>query len=79
MEVTTLDLRRRTAEIMAALERGEAISLTYRGRAAAMITPTAAGTADRRVRNHPFFGSRTAQESVETCMQRLRAPRHNAV
>ncbi|MHC4248228.1 MAG: type II toxin-antitoxin system prevent-host-death family antitoxin [Planctomycetota bacterium] len=39
MKATVVDLRRRTREIIAALDRGESVTITYRGKEKGTIVP----------------------------------------
>jgi antitoxin (DNA-binding transcriptional repressor) of toxin-antitoxin stability system len=57
MEASILDLRRRMAEVLRALDRNESIKILYRGRPRALLTR--AGSPKRQrdsVANHPAFG-----------------------
>lgn len=57
MRASVTDLRRRTREVLAAVERGETVVLTYRGEAKALILPPEQGERPRmRIADHPAFG-----------------------
>jgi hypothetical protein len=52
-----VDLRRRTREILRALERNESVTILYRGKEKGVIQPSRPGrTQARLVREHPAFG-----------------------
>ena len=55
MVATFVDLRRRPGEILAALQRGEAVTLSRRGRIVGEIVPPRKKTS-ARVQDHPAFG-----------------------
>ncbi len=57
MRASVTDLRRRTREVLAAVERGETVVLTYRGEAKALILPPEQAERPRmRIADHPAFG-----------------------
>ncbi len=51
MEASIVDLRRRTREILAALDRNETVIITYRGKPKATLTPIRARTRTRSTRS----------------------------
>ena len=75
MEATVVDLRYHMNDVLRALERNEAVSVFYRGKVKGVIRP-AAGTSAARLRDHAFFGSRTASEPVGNAVERLRGGRY---
>jgi antitoxin (DNA-binding transcriptional repressor) of toxin-antitoxin stability system len=76
MEASVLDLRYRMKEVLKALDRGEEVQLTHRGRPKGSIRPKRAGGAGPRAAEHPFFGmTAPAGESVAETMERLRGGR----
>ncbi len=56
MRATTLDLRYRTKEILRAVERGEIVTILYRGKPKAKIVPITAGRNTGRLRSDEAFG-----------------------
>ena len=77
MTATTLDLRYRTHNLIAALARGVEVIITYRGRKTGVLSPYTKKTdsphMDRRVCDHPYFGSAVqTTRSVEHEMDFLR-------
>ena len=55
MKATTLDLRYRTKDVLKAVERGETVTVLYRGKAKAQIVPLAA-TKPAALRTGEAFG-----------------------
>ncbi len=75
MQASVGDLRRRTKEILRALERGEDVSILSRGRLKGVIKP--ARTRSRvKVREHPFFGMMSAIRAPGELMDGLRGGRY---
>ncbi len=64
MKATMLDLRRRTKDIIRALDRGESVTITYRGKEKGTIVP-----ATRRKRmsaaDHPAVGMWKDRKDME--------------
>jgi antitoxin (DNA-binding transcriptional repressor) of toxin-antitoxin stability system len=57
MEASILDLRRRMAEVLRALDRNESVKILYRGRQRAVLIPTGPSDGQRRsVSSLPAFG-----------------------
>jgi antitoxin (DNA-binding transcriptional repressor) of toxin-antitoxin stability system len=76
MNASIVDLRYRTAEVLAALDRGERVLVLYRGKPRATIVPLPRA-ARMRAAQHPFFGlNREERESIASVMARLRGARH---
>ena len=73
MRASVRDLRLRAGELLAAVERGESIEITYRGRPCARLT----GTDTHDLKANPAFGmwADKSEKDVEQMMERLRAPR----
>jgi prevent-host-death family protein len=81
MKVTTVDLRRKTKEIVRALDRGESVTITYRGEEKGTIVP--AGRKKRpSITESPFFGmwkDREDMKDVHEYLRRLRERRRHVV
>ncbi len=83
MEASILDLRRRMAEVLRALDRNESVKILYRGRHRATLVP--AGPPDgerRRVSSLPAFGMWKDYEAladVASHVRKLRRSRFHAV
>ena len=57
MEASILDLRRRMADVLRALDRNESVKILYRGRQRAILIPTGPPDGQRRsVSSLPAFG-----------------------
>lgn len=81
MKASILDLRRRMAEVLKALDRNESVTLTYRGHEKATIVPKKADPA-MSTRQHPAFGlweNRTDMTEVDAVVRDLRKGRMDAV
>ncbi len=77
MNATILDLRYKTREILAALEKRESITVLYRGKPKGMIVPTP-DIRRLKVRDHPMFGMDARnRRSVKDVMKKLRGARHD--
>ena len=57
MKATTLDLRYKMKDILRAIDRGETVTLTYRGKEKARILPIEK-VPEKKMKptDHPFFG-----------------------
>jgi antitoxin (DNA-binding transcriptional repressor) of toxin-antitoxin stability system len=83
MEASILDLRRRMAEVLRALDRNESVKILYRGRQRAILIP--AGAPDqqgRSVSSLPAFGmwkDYDALTDVAAHVRKLRQKRFDAV
>ena len=80
MKATVLDLRRKTREIIEALDRGETVALYYRGHKKADIVPIRKGPISRdELMKSPMFGmwkDREDMADVEAYIRKLRKPRY---
>ena len=83
MKATVLDLRRRTSEIMAALDRNETVTIFYRGRPKGIMYPARRIRKKRRpITEHPAFGmwkDRKDMEDVEAYLRRMREGRRYVI
>ena len=78
MKATILDLRYRMKDVLAAVERGETITVLYRGKAKARLVPIKADTAGKELRGHQAFGlwkDREDLADVSGFVRKLRQPR----
>ena len=80
MKATFVDLRKRSKEIVKALDRNQTVTLFYRGKAKGVIVP-ASGTSNKAmsVLNHPAFGmwrNRTDMKDVRKWVDEIRKTRH---
>jgi len=83
MKASILDLRRRTRQVLNALERGESVTILYRGRKKGVIRPAGdTGGKEARASEHLAFGiwrDRRDMEDVERTMEGLRGGRTRAL
>ena len=76
MTITITGLRRRTKDVLRALDRNELVSLVYRGKLIGIVTPPSPAPA-MTVSDHPFFGSDPSGPPVSKYIDMIRGPRHN--
>lgn len=77
MKASILDLRYNTRDILSALENGEKVTVTERGKERGIIMPLSKRT-KKKIEEHEFFGMNPASfESVEDAMNLLRGNRHD--
>ena len=82
MNASAKDLRFHTAELLAAVERGEEVIITYRGEPKARLVPMAHKDAVAQTPDRSAFGiwkDRSGLEDVNTYVRRLRQRRHAAI
>lgn len=83
MEASILDLRRRMAEVLRALDRNESVKILYRGRQRAILVPAGPPDDHRRpVSSLPAFGmwkDHGAMADVAAHVRELRRSRYDAV
>jgi antitoxin (DNA-binding transcriptional repressor) of toxin-antitoxin stability system len=71
-----IDLRYKTSDILAALDKRERVTILYHGKPKGTIIPLEETTTNR-VCEHAFFGMYAQEtEPVEDVMERLRGGRH---
>lgn len=78
MNVSTVDLRYRTKDILRAVERGESVTVLHRGKEKARIVPPAAKRAAPKLRTPEAFGlwkNRKDLQDVGAYVRKLRQPR----
>lgn len=78
MQVTVREARQRLAQLLTAVERGQRVEITRRGRVVAQLMPTAPcehGAARARVRAELRSGLPAATESAADTIRRLREER----
>jgi antitoxin (DNA-binding transcriptional repressor) of toxin-antitoxin stability system len=77
MNASVLDLRYKTSDILAALEKREQVTILYHGKPKGTIIPLEDSTSGK-VCEHEFFNMYAQEtESVEEVMERLRGGRHD--
>ncbi len=76
METSVVDLRYKTTEVIAALDRNETVNIYYHGSLKGIISPVSSSKKSKNITKHPFFGmSKTDAVSVEEQMNSLRSAR----
>lgn len=65
MKATAKDLRYKTKEILAAIERGEEVLITYRGKEKARIVPVSNRTVNADQEEEGLFGIWKDNETVD--------------
>lgn len=81
MKATALDLRRRTKDIISALDRGESVTITYRGKEKGTIVPKRKKRR-RSITEFEFCGmwkDRADTKDVHAYIRRLRERRRHVV
>ena len=83
MKASILDLRRRMAEVLRALERNEPVTILYRGKEKAVLYPANARKEQAgAVATHAAFGmwkGRDDMQDVDQVVRKLRKGRVDAV
>lgn len=83
MKASILDLRRRMADVLRALDRNEPVKILYRGREKAILLPAGRSNGGQlHVKDHPAFGmwkGRKEFEDVGAQVRELRKSRHHVV
>ena len=83
MNATIVDLRYRMKDVLRAIDRGEAVTVLYRGKVRATLMPAspASGAADRgtaKTADQPLFGLWSDREDLadpSSWLRNLRQPR----
>jgi len=78
MKASVVDLRYRTKEILKAIERGETVTLLYRGKEKAQIVPIAQEKTKAKISELPGFGmwkDREDMKDVAAYVRRIRRGR----
>jgi antitoxin (DNA-binding transcriptional repressor) of toxin-antitoxin stability system len=77
MNASILDLRYKTSDILAALDKRESVTILYHGKPKGTIIPLEDSTAGK-VCEHEFFNMYAGEtEAVDEVMERLRGGRHD--
>lgn len=78
MNASILDLRYKTNDILAALDKRERVTILYHGKPRGTIIPLENDTSAGKVCEHEFFNMYAKEtEAVEDVMERLRGGRHD--
>ena len=79
MKASILDLRRRMKDVLLALDRNETITILYRGKEKAILSPSQPST-PKSVKDHEVFGmwqDREDMADVNAYVRKLRKGRLN--
>ena len=82
MKASVVDLRRRMKDVVRALERGETVELTHRGKTKGVVHPSKSACMLKRACEHEAFGiwsDRDDLDDVATAVRRLRKGRGHVV
>lgn len=82
MEASFVDLRKKSSEVIRALNRNEPVTVLYRGKPVAVMQPISAETARSTVKaaDHPAFGiwaDRHDMANIDAYVRNLRKGRFN--
>lgn len=80
MEASFVDLRKKSSEILRALERNEPVTVLYRGKPKAIMQPVGSGGNKARVADQPAFGlwaDRKDLADVDEHVRKLRRGRNH--
>jgi hypothetical protein len=73
MKASILDLRRRMAEVLRALDRNEPVKILYRGRERAILLPTRKRRQEAlTIKKHPAFGMWKDYEEIADVVAHVR-------
>jgi antitoxin (DNA-binding transcriptional repressor) of toxin-antitoxin stability system len=76
MKASFVDLRKKSVQILRALDRGEEVTVHYRGRPKAVMQPIASeGAPAARAKDHPAFGLWAERKDLTDVTARVRAMR----
>ena len=77
MQATIVDLRYHMKDVLKALNRNEEVTVLYRDKKIATITPLREKKKKACLKKHPFFGMlKEEKTSVDAYMEKLRGPRY---
>ena len=83
MKATVLDLRRRMSDVMRAIDHNESVTILYRGKEKAVLSPiNTRAHSPLSIQEHPAFGmwsDRNDIEDVHDYIRRLRRGRLNVI
>ena len=82
MKATILDLRYRMKDVLRAIDRGETVTVLYRGKEKARILPVTAESEPYKPSSHPFVGmwsKRKDMADVGAYVRKLRKPRFDGL
>lgn len=75
MKASIVELRTKMKDITKALSRNESVTILSHGKVIGHLTPPKHEKKQKKVSDHPFFGSRSDDENVTDIINTLRQPR----
>jgi len=75
MRANMLDLRNRMADILRAIDRGESVTILYRGKEKAVLMPVSQAATAVRIKDHKAFGMWKDREDLDDPAAAVRAMR----
>lgn len=78
MKASVVDLRYRMKDVLAAIDRGETVTVLYRGKEKARLTPVKMRERKGSIASHPAFGmwkDRADLKDVSAYVRRIRSGR----
>jgi antitoxin (DNA-binding transcriptional repressor) of toxin-antitoxin stability system len=79
MKASIVDLRYRMKDVLRAIDRGETVTVLYRGKEKAQLVPIGSKKKPKmKVRNHPAFGMWADREDMKdpaAYVRKIREPR----
>ena len=83
MKATVLDLRRRMSDVMRAIDHNESVTILYRGKEKAVLSPVnTQAHSPISIQDHPAFGTWSNHNDIEDVhdhIRRLRRGRLNVI
>lgn len=80
MKATVLDLRRRMSDVMKALDHNESVTILYRGKEKAVLSPVnTLNHSPRSLKDHPAFGMWSDRKDIEDVHDYIRRLRRGRV
>jgi len=79
MNASIVDLRYRMKDVLRAVERGETVTVLYRGKATATLAPYSSQPGSAKTADQPFFGMWSDRRDLAdpaAHVRSLRRPRH---
>ena len=79
MNANIVDLRYRMKDVLRAIDRGEAVTVLYRGKPKAELVPIRAGGKQPKIKDQPFFGMWKDRQDMADPSGYVRTLRKNRV
>jgi antitoxin (DNA-binding transcriptional repressor) of toxin-antitoxin stability system len=79
MKATIVDLRYRMKDVLKAIDRGETVTVLYRGKEKARLVPVAAKSTLSKASDHPACGMWAGREDMADPAEFVRKIRQNRI